>query len=241
MRVVSFVPSWTETLIASGVDVVGRTRFCIHPEDTIKSIPVIGGTKHINSVEEIVNLKPDLVLFDKEENNQEMYQICLDRGLTCYATHVVNLKSCGEELIKLSELLKNDELKKWGETYLNLSPLSLTQFSQCVITGKMPSDNNTRAFSYVIWKKPYMRVSPDTFIGDVLRLFGIGIAAAETKYPEISEEALKSTFCLFSSEPFPFGKYFSDLQAQGYNGVLVDGEKISWYGIRTLRFLQSLV
>lgn len=240
MRVVSFVPSWTETLITAGVEVVARTRFCIHPETAVKSLPVVGGTKHINSVDEIVNLQPDLVLFDKEENNQETYQMCLDRGLSCYATHVVNLKSCGEELLKLSEILKNPALKSWGEAYLNLPLFSLSQFNQCVLAGELPTDNIARAYSYVIWKKPFMRVSPDTFIGDVLQLFAIKLQPAEKKYPEISEEELKNTFCIFSSEPFPFAKYFTQLQTQGYSGVLVDGEKISWYGIRTLRFLQSL-
>lgn len=93
MRVVSFVPSWTETLIASGVEVIGRTHFCIHPESTVKSIAVVGGTKNI-LIEQVVALKPDLVLFDKEENNQEMYQLCLDRRLNCYATHVIDLYAC---------------------------------------------------------------------------------------------------------------------------------------------------
>lgn len=219
---------------------VARTRFCIHPENAVKGLPVVGGTKHINSIDDIVKLKPDLVLFDREENNQEMYQMCLERGLSCYATHVVNLKSCADELIKLSELLQNANLKAWGDAYLNLPVFSLSQFGQCVLAGTLPVDNVSSAFSYVIWKKPFMRVSPDTFIGDVLQLFGIRLVPAETKYPQISDEELKKTFCIFSSEPFPFAKYFSELQALGFNGVLIDGEKISWYGIRTLRFLQSL-
>lgn len=240
MRVVSFVPSWTETLIASGVDVVGRTRFCIHPEPTIKRIPVVGGTKNINSIDEIVQLKPDLVLFDKEENNQEMYRMCLDRGLTCYASHVTNLKTCGEELIKLAEILNNSKLSEWGKAYLNLKKISLNQFQKCVLDGQIPDNQSVNNMSYVIWKKPFMRVSPDTFIGDVLSLFGITLVPSETKYPEISEEELKKTFCIFSSEPFPFAKFFAELQTQGFKGVLVDGERLSWYGTRTLTFLQSL-
>lgn len=237
MRVVSFVPSWTETLMASKVDVIGRTRFCIHPENTVKSIPVVGGTKTINSIEQIVQLKPDLVLFDKEENNQEMYQMCLDHGLTCYATHVVDIKSCGEELINLGQILKNTKLTEWGNAYLSLKKFSSEQFKKCVIEGEFAPEQK---YTYVIWKKPFMRVSPDTFIGDVLKLFGITLEPSEKKYPEISEEELKKTFCLFSSEPFPFAKYYSELKGEGFKGVVIDGEKISWYGVRTLRFLQSL-
>lgn len=235
MRVVSFVPSWTETLIASGIEVVGRTRFCIHPESAVKAIAVVGGTKNI-LLDQVVALKPDLVLFDKEENNQEMYQLCLDRGLNCYATHVIDLKSCGEEFLQLAKLVKNDQLAAWGNAYLSLQPRTLSHFKKCILEGEfVPSAN----YSYVIWKNPFMRVSPNTFIGDVLRLFGVSLCMSEVKYPEISDEELKKTFCLFSSEPFPFAKYYAELKAQGFNGVLVDGEHLSWYGIRTLKFLQS--
>lgn len=85
----------------------------------------------------------------------------------------------------------------------------------------------------------FMLVSPNTFIGDMLKLFGINLQSAEVKYPEILDEELKKTFCLFSSEPFPFAKHYAELKAQGFSGVLVDGEYLSWYGIRTLKFLQS--
>lgn len=236
MRVVSFVPSWTETLISAHIEVVGRTRFCIHPENEIKSIPVLGGTKNIH-LEQVVALKPDLIIFDKEENNKEMYQVCLEQGLNCYATHVVDLKTCGEELLQLAKLLNNEDLKNWANDYLSISPLPQSQIQNCVIEGSFETQNK---YSYVIWKKPFMRVSPNTFIGDVLKLFGIDLAPSENKYPEITEDELKKTFCLFSSEPFPFAKHYAELKEQGFNGVLVDGEKISWYGIRTLKFLKSL-
>ena len=236
MRVVSFVPSWTETLIAAEIEVVGRTRFCIHPEAAVASIPVVGGTKNIN-LDQVIALKPDLVIFDKEENNQEMYQLCVEQGLNCYATHVVDLKSCGEELLQLAKRLHSDQLNRWGADYLALKPLPQKQFEKCIFDGAF--EPNT-TYSYVIWQKPFMRVTPDTFIGDVLKLFNIQLAAGESKYPEISDEELKKTFCLFSSEPFPFAKYFAELKDKGYKGVLVDGEKISWYGVRTLKFLQSL-
>lgn len=236
MRVVSFVPSWTETLITATVEVVGRTRFCIHPETIIKDIPVVGGTKNIH-LDQVMALKPDLVIFDKEENNQEMYQLCIEQGLNCYATHVTDLKTCGDELLRLAELLKNDQLKTWGNDYLNLLPVSQKQFEKCIFDGTFERQAN---YSYVIWHKPFMCVSSHTFIGSVLKLFGIELNAFEKKYPEISELELKKTFCLFSSEPFPFAKHFAELKEQGFRGVLVDGEKISWYGIRTLKFLQSL-
>lgn len=240
MRVVSFVPSLTETLLESGVQVVGRTRFCIHPKPQVEAISVVGGTKNISSIDEILSLKPDLVVFDKEENNLSMYQMCLDRGLPCYATHVVNLKTCGEELIKLGDILNNLTLKNWGVSYLNLNKIPKVKFKECVMKGDFDTLLDHKFFHYVIWKNPFMVVSTNTFIGDVLALFDIHLRTYDKKYPEVTEEELKNMFCLFSSEPFPFEKYFSDIENQGFKGVLVDGEKLSWYGFRTLKFLQSL-
>lgn len=240
MRVVSFVPSWTETLLTSGVEVVGCTRFCIHPKNAVKNIAHVGGTKNIKSIEQIIQLKPDLILFDQEENTREMYQMCLDRGLNCHVTHVLSLKSCGEELIKLAHILNNTQLRAWGNSYLNLKKLSREKLKNCVIQGGLNAADHRGTYSYVIWKNPFMRVSTNTFIADVLKLFDIDLMPHEKKYPEIEDKELKKTFCLFSSEPFPFEKYLDQLHHDGYKGVLVDGEKLSWYGLRTLKFLQSL-
>lgn len=236
MRVVSFVPSWTETLITAQVEIVGRTRFCIHPENAVRLIPIVGGTKNI-LIEQVKALKPDLVLFDKEENNLVMYQQCLDSGLNCYATHVTDLKTCGQELLQLAKLLNNSDLKDWGLEYLSLTCIPQSQIQKSVIEGEFERSDR---YSYVIWKNPFMRVSPDTFIGDVLRLFEINLEVSPKKYPEITESELKKTFCLFSSEPFPFAQHINDLKKHGFRGVLVDGEKLSWYGIRTLKFLRLL-
>ena len=73
MRVVSLVPSLTETLLECGVEVVGRTRFCIHPADKVADIPAVGGTKEVNW-QRCLALEPDLVVMDKEENTLEMAQ-----------------------------------------------------------------------------------------------------------------------------------------------------------------------
>jgi hypothetical protein len=234
MRVVSFVPSWTETLIEAGVNVVGRTRFCIHPESRIKNITVVGGTKNIE-IDSVLSLNPDIILFDKEENNEEMYQLCIEKGLNCVATHVLSLKSCGEELIRLGQLLKNEQLQEWGRQYLSLKKVSPEKFNKCILRGEFSPNEH---YQYVIWKHPYMVVSTKTFIGDMLKLFGIHVTASARKYPELTENELRSYFCLFSSEPFPFEKYYQEMLNGGYRGVVVDGEKLSWYGIRALKFLQ---
>ena len=70
MRVVSLVPSLTETLFALGLttkEVVGRTPWCIHPQDMVDHVMVVGGTKTPN-LAKIRSLNPDLIVMDKEEN-----------------------------------------------------------------------------------------------------------------------------------------------------------------------------
>ena len=70
MKIISLVPSITETLFDFGLttnDVIGKTKFCIHPSDLVKNVEVIGGTKNLN-IEKIRSLKPDLIIANKEEN-----------------------------------------------------------------------------------------------------------------------------------------------------------------------------
>ena len=89
MRIVSMVPSWTETLLKAGVNVVGRTRYCIHPPKLITNIPIVGGTKDV-SWDLVEDLKPDLVLLDQEENPLEMAEEC---PVPYFATHVNSIES----------------------------------------------------------------------------------------------------------------------------------------------------
>ena len=91
---------------------------------------------------------------------------------------------------------------------------------------------------YVIWRKPFMVIGQGTFITEILKKAGITLTRNE-KYPKVTPEELLAAYCLFSTEPFPFAGEFAVLAEQGYRGALVDGEKISWYGIRNLEFMES--
>ena len=84
-----------------------------------------------------------------------------------------------------------------------------------------------------------MCVSSQTFIGDVLRCFQIPLPDHEKKYFEISTVDLQKSYCLFSSEPYPFHKDIENLKLNGFCGELIDGESISWFGIRNLNFMKS--
>ncbi len=96
MRVVSLVPSITETLLAWGVDVVACSRFCEQP-----GLVHVGGTKDPD-IEAIGALAPDLVVLDREENRREDAASLAARGLRVHATHVTDLASLRTALDSLA-------------------------------------------------------------------------------------------------------------------------------------------
>jgi hypothetical protein len=241
MRIVSMVPSWTETLLRAGIPVVGRTRFCVHPAELVKNIPIVGGTKEVNW-DIVQDLKPDLVLLDKEENPLEMAEEC---PYPYFATHVHSLESLKTELRRLGDEFKNPQLILWSEqlrAILDRGPLhwneeNIPGLIEWVISPMRPGP---RSVLYVIWKKPWMAVSRETFIGSVLAQLGAKVVDfPEEKYPVIEVSDFHDSLILFSSEPFPFHKKIEDLRAEGLAGAIVDGESYSWFGIRSLEFLRK--
>lgn len=250
IKVICLVPSWTETLIEAGICVVGRTRYCIHPSHKVQQIPIVGGTKNLD-IDICLQMDADVVLFDREENTLEMVQKCDEAGLKWISTHVTNLQTCATELARLGDFFKNEQLKKWSEEYFEIisrETVSLDRaerlFSELTLDGQCQlSDFRIGLPMYVIWKKPYMVVTKETFIGDVLSYIGVILPSCRAyeheKYPIIDEENLRKYACLFSSEPYHFEKDFVMLMNSGFKGQLIDGERLSWYGIRNLNYLKS--
>lgn len=240
------VPSLTETLIECGVEVIGRTRFCIHPKKRIGSIPVVGGTKEIRW-ERCAKLKPDLVVFDKEENNKEMADSC---PFPFHATHISSLQNVCSELEILSSLVVSSGLKSLANKWKILADVPDLQFRGWneipTLSNRIGTNRgNFEKVEYMIWRDPWMTASSQTFIGSVLKKVGLSeyLQASDAKYPTLnpSQTPDASTFYLFSSEPFPFERYMSDLERIGFNGGLVDGEFFSWFGSRSYRMLSELI
>lgn len=246
MRAVSLVPSWTETLIEAGVDVVGRTRFCIHPEKRVKAIPVVGGTKDWDW-SKLQALKPDLLVLDREENPRFMAE---QTEIPYIDTHVCALKDVPSNLEKLrqatgaerlgalvarwQEILGRGERRPWN---------GVSDFPGLLKWGAKPWAP-IRRVEYVIWRRPWMGVSCDTFIGSTLSAIGFSpyLTRHANKYPELDLAAWpdkESTLLLFSSEPFPFLKVADSLGELGFPYALVDGESFSWFGLRSLKFLET--
>ena len=223
MKVISLVPSITEALFDLGLtekEIIGRTKFCIHPEDKIKQVPVIGGTKNLN-IEKIKSLKPDLILANKEENVREQVEALME-DFKVMVTHVETVEDNYYLLKNLGKIFNREDK---AQAY-NLKIYEV--LAQAKIKSQIKA-------AYLIWKKPYMTVGSDTFIHHILTEIGFRNSFGHTsRYPEITVEALADTdIIMLSSEPFPFKeKHIEELKVfyPEKQIIIVDGEAFSWYG-----------
>jgi hypothetical protein len=239
MRVVSLVPSWTETLLEAGVNVVGRTRFCLHPRERVKDIPRVGGTKDWNWPR-IQALKPDLLILDQEENPKFMAE---QTEIPYLATHVTSVGDLPKELERLATATQAERLRQMAEEWREVLSRPVPppgELPGVIEWGQQPTHTIDKIV-YVIWRAPWMRVGRETFIGSVLARLNVGLEPG--KYPEFDPKTYDParTLLLFSSEPFPFLKHRAECAALGFAHAFVDGEKFSWFGTRSFRFLQSVL
>jgi ABC-type Fe3+-hydroxamate transport system substrate-binding protein len=226
-RIVSLVPSQTELLYDLGLhqEVVGITKFCIHPAAWHLQKTKIGGTKNIN-LQKIRGLRPDLIIANKEENTKE--DILAFRELCPVYTSDIQTLDHAYRMISEIGILTNR--KSQAD---NLIEIIRNRFSLV-----KPIATPLRA-AYLIWKNPYMAAGNDTFINHILERAGmINVFGHLPRYPQVSIEALRSLspdVILLSSEPYPFtDKHISDFRLcfPDTKIVLVDGEMFSWYGSR---------
>jgi len=250
MRVVSMVPSWTETLIECGCDVVGRTRFCIHPEQ-VKSIPVVGGTKTIDW-KKVKALEPDLLLLDREENTRVMFE---ESPVEVFTTHVTAVADLPMELERLAIRLEADSLRdvagRWYRvaTSMDDSLAAWNDLPGVIEWLRPPADQAIGSFAYLIWRDPWMSIGPGTFIASMLGAVGLPTAKmlpgdageGNPKYPVIDPAVLPGDAVLLaSSEPYPFHRKRESLLELGRPVAIVDGEAFSWFGVRSLAFLEGV-
>ncbi len=228
LKAISLVPSITETLYSLGLneEVVGITKFCVHPQDWFRTKERIGGTKNIH-IQKIRELQPDLIIANKEENVKEQVEE-LAKDFEVLLTDVNNF----EEALQMIRAVGNAVSKGFEADQL-IADIE-RKFSKI-----NPAEQKTAA--YLIWQNPYMTVGGDTFIHEMMKKAGFENIFADTnRYPEtqINElKELKPEYLLLSSEPYPFKQKHSDeLQQQlpGTKVILVDGEMFSWYGSRML-------
>lgn len=223
MKVVSLVPSITEALFDLGLtenEIVGRTKFCIHPKEKVKNVEIIGGTKNLN-LEKIKSLQPDIILANKEENVKEQVEDLM-KYFKVVITNVENIEDNYYLLKTLGNLFNKEEK---AQQY-NLKIYDVLQNSKI---------NSPVKAAYLIWKNPYMTVGSDTFIDKVLQEIGFeNLFKDQKRYPEIQAEDLAGAdVIMLSSEPFPFKeKHILELKEiyPDKKIMIVDGEAFSWYG-----------
>jgi iron complex transport system substrate-binding protein len=243
MKIICLVPSITETLLHCGVNVVARSRFCIHPAAAVSLIPAIGGTKDVDWAKAI-SLEPDLVILDKEENTLPMAESC---PYPYIALHITGIADVAPELQRIAQRLSNDKLNQLARRWQLVTENPHTDTPLANIPGISAwwrAVEGQQKLVYLIWRDPWMAIGEHTFIQSMLDHCGLKsarISYAE-KYPAIDLTQLdkQETLLLFSSEPYPFARYQEKLTALGYACALIDGELYSWYGVRALQFLESL-
>ncbi len=233
-RIISVVPSQTELLFDLGLDeeVIGITKFCVHPDSWFHTKTRVGGTKKLN-ISLIRSLQPDLIIANKEENLQQEVE-ALANEFPVWTSDINNLEDAYNMITGIGEIVGKQEIAE--ELIKNIRSNFKDYFSH---SGN--SNHRPRA-AYLIWKDPYMTVGGDTFINSMMKISGYeNIFEKESRYPEISLRQLSTVNCQFlllSSEPFPFRqKHVEELQAilPESKILLVDGEMFSWYGSRLLQ------
>ena len=230
-RIISVVPSQTELLYDLGLDkeVIGITKFCIHPETWFRTKTRVGGTKQLN-VQLIHELQPDLIVANKEENLRDQVEE-LANEFPVWISDIKNLQDAYDMIKSIGKLVGRPQSSN------NLIESIKSNF-QKYLPGEdlRPVVSNA---AYLIWKDPYMTIGGDTFISDMMKVCGMkNMFEKEKRYPEITINDLSNGNCellLLSSEPYPFKqKHLQELQLQLPSAkiLLVDGEMFSWYGSR---------
>ena len=229
-RIISLVPSQTELLFDLGHidEVIGITKFCIHPAEWFRTKTRIGGTKQLN-IELIKQLQPDLIIANKEENVKEQVEE-LEKVFPVWVSDVNNLNDA-YEMIEQIGIITNKE-----------QPANEIILQAKEGFAKLPTPDSRLRTAYFIWQNPYMTVGGDTFIHSMLEIAGFeNLYADQIRYPEITIDELRIKNCqlvFLSSEPYPFKqKHIADLQSALPNTkiIIVDGEMFSWYGSRLLQ------
>lgn len=233
-RIVSLVPSITELLLDLGLAhrVVGRTKYCIHPQDLVDTIAIVGGTKTVDPGI-IHGMAPDLIIASKEENVRDQVLEAVQE----------------DSSTKGSTALYVSDVKTVADAYQMIADIALLTGTEGLardlverIKAVEPAYTTpARPALYLIWRKPYMGIGGDTFISEMMPYAGYrNLLADQVRYPSLSVQDIKAlapAYVLLSSEPFPFAeKHIQELQEilPDAHIKLVDGEHYSWYGSRML-------
>jgi len=240
-RVVSLCPSITETIVAIGglKALAGVTRYCTRPSGMLWGLPRVGGTKSPD-LPRILDLKPDLVFANAEENRREDVEALREAGIEVDVTLPKTVADVPAAIRQWGDRLGTAE--QAGELAARIETER-----QSLEATRPPSGFR---YAYWIWKDPWMTVSDDTYVADLIRLgggenvYGTEAVRYPTTHPT---EALarEPEVHIFPSEPFPFAEEKHGALAEKLFGnhtrrVFVDGDNYCWHGVRTLEGLRAV-
>jgi ABC-type Fe3+-hydroxamate transport system substrate-binding protein len=244
-RVVSLVPSWSETLFAidAGQMLVGVTRFCVSPAEPLAHVSKVGGTKNPN-LREIVALKPDLVIANAEENRREDIERLREEGVAVLTTYPRTVPGAVESILRIGRALDRE-----AQASALAREIALTVSGIEAGLGVW-SKLRLRVFC-PIWKKPWMAFNADTYAHDVLRMMGFNniYAAAGERYPRTTlAEAIerRPDVVLLPDEPYEFDAAdVEELKAElppalGRRVMIISGRDLHWYGVHMVEGLRAL-
>jgi ABC-type Fe3+-hydroxamate transport system substrate-binding protein len=262
-RVVSLVPSVTETLfeLGRGDSLVGRTRYCINPDPAARAIEKLGGTKDPD-VARIIELAPQLVLANKEENRREDIKAMREAGLNVHVAQPTTVEeglsyvaTCGRMFgcEAVADAIVRDGVREIVR--LKDRAAEVAALNELRVARRDYTRPRVVAF---IWNNPWMVAGLDTYIGDMIKVLGGDhvLEQSTERYfamDPVDVAALKPDILLFPDEPWHFTQddlafwrdNFEDMPAVRENRLrLCDGQDLCWFGSRipdALRRLGSLV
>ena len=221
VRIVSLVPSATETLAAWGIDPVACTRYCERDD-----LPHVGGTKNPD-IAAIAELAPDLVVVDREENRRPDFEALVAAGLEVEVLHIASLDDVNGELERLARRVGADWQpeplpKRWG-----LAPLRRAAGGVGRVRVFVP-----------IWRRPLMTIGGQTYGATLLAYCGLEVAFTDRPdaYPTLDDADVAREpidLVLAPTEPYPWHRRHLD-ELGAYGPVhLIDGQDLFWWGTRT--------
>lgn len=241
LRIACLVPSITETLFALGLgeQVVARTGFCIHPEPAVREVPKVGGTKDVN-IARLIDTEPTHVIVNIDENRK----VDVDHLRKVIPNIIVTHPMAPEDNIALFRLLGHIFSADAAANRLAHELIAALAAARAVGAQLLP-----QTALYAIWKNPWMTISRDTYVSTMLETVGWKTlpVQAEKRYPEVAadDNIWRSAERIFlSSEPYSFGdEHIEELRSamQLTQPIeLIDGEYVSWYGVRAIGGLNYL-
>ncbi len=242
-RIVSLVPSLTETLVLMGARarLAGITKYCIHPQNRLAGIPRIGGTKN-PSISAILSQQPDLIIANAEENEEKDIDI-LKKHCKVFITFPKTIEGAVKTVVDLATLTGCGKI---GEAWID-------RFQMFFNKSKRFREGRPVRSLCLIWRKPWMAAGPDSYISGLLGAFGFtnAIDNVRPRYPRLELEEIKSLkpeVIFLPDEPYRFDRNQiaeienAFLAGENIPRVLpMDGTMLAWFGWRTLDALKYVM